>query len=270
MLCSSEPGKKNAPESASPLPSGRGTGGFSGSPDSLETFLQRLRDLCQDHGEGDGQNRASRIGLEAQSARALAGEFGILKVAPFAWAEIKAQIPESQIGSEHFVEQAESRHRIAKVTIPPDFGRTPAVRSHQAVNLRGEPGIREEIEFVPATPLEYLERWLLANEVFGDDARLASVIEWPNGELSFGITQPQYHGMPAEQRDIELYFRAAGWTRLKDPSGHLVFYNYAFQVIAIDAAGRNCYLTHGALQPFDVILCRPGPELEGFLRIYPD
>jgi hypothetical protein len=142
-----------------------------------------------------------------------------LRVAPFAWAEIKAQIPESQIGSEHFVEQAESRHRIAKVTIPPDFGRTPAVRSHPAVNLRGEPGIREEIEFVPATPL--------------------------------------------------VYFRAAGWTRLNDPSGHLVFYNYAYQVRAIDAAGRNCYLTDGELQPFDVILCRPGPELEEFLRIYP-
>jgi hypothetical protein len=50
----------------------------------------------------------------------------------------------------------------------------------------------------------------LANEVFGDDARLASVIEWPDGNLSFGITQPQYHGAPAEQRDIEFYFHAPG------------------------------------------------------------
>lgn len=168
------------------------------------------------------------------------------------------------------MEQSEPRQRIAKVTIPPDFGRTPAVRQHRVVNLRGDSGIREEIEFVPATPLEYLERWSLANEVFDDDVRLASVIEWPDGALSFGITQPQYHGEPAEPRDIERYFRAAGWTRLNDPSGHLVFYNYAFQVIAIDAASRNCYLTDGELQPFDVILCRPGPELEEFLRIYPD
>jgi hypothetical protein len=153
-----EPGKKNAQESTRPFPSRGKGGGFGGSPDSIETFLQRLRDLCQDHCEGDGQDRASRIRLEAQSARALAGELGILKVAPFAWAEIKAQIPESQIGSEHFVEQAESQYRIAKVTIPPDFGRIPAVHSHPAVHLRGEPGIREEIEFVPAAPIEYLER----------------------------------------------------------------------------------------------------------------
>jgi len=72
------------------------------------------------------------------------------------------------------------------------------------------------------------------------------------------------------KRDIESFFRVAGWMRLTDPSGHLVFYNYAFQVIAIDAVGRNCYLTNGELQPFDVILCHPGPELEEFLRIYPE
>lgn len=123
---------------------------------------------------------------------------------------------------------------------------------------------------MPATPLEYLERWSLSNEVFGDDVQLASLVEWPDGSLSFGVTQPQYHGAPAHPRDIERFFREAGWTRLTDPSGHLVFYNYAFQVIAIDAVGRNCYLTNGELQPFDVILCHPGPELEKFLRIYPE
>jgi hypothetical protein len=111
---------------------------------------------------------------------------------------------------------------------------------------------------------------MLANEHFGDDVRLASVIEWPDKALSFAITQPQYHGEPAEPRDIEHFFLDGGWTLLRDPCRqHLVFFNYAFQVIAIDAASRNCYLTDGELQPFDVILCRPGPELEEFLRIYP-
>jgi len=143
------------------------------------------------------------------------------------------------------------------------------VRVFEVPNLRGEASLRQVLEFVPASPVEYLDRWLNSNDLFNDDVRLEFVAEWSDGAISFGISQPQYHGEPAESRDIERYFCDAGWTRLKDPSGHIVFFNYAFQVIAIDAASRNCYLTDGELQPFDVILCRPGPELEEFLRIYP-
>ena len=82
--------------------------------------------------------------------------------------------------------------------------------------------------------------------------------------MSFGISQPQYHGAPAEYRDIERCFSEAGWTRLKDPSGHVIFFNYAFGVMAIDAERRNCYLTDGQLQPFDVILCRPDAAMQAF------
>ena len=49
-----------------------------------------------------------------------------------------------------------------------------------------------------------------------------------------------------------------------------MFFNYAFQVLAIDALPRNCYLRDGNLLPFDVILCRPDAELEGVLRLYPE
>jgi hypothetical protein len=87
--------------------------------------------------------------------------------------------------------------------------------------------------------------------------------------VSFGITQPQYHGVPAEPREIEAFFHQAGWNRLNDPSGHAVFFNYAFGVMAIDAERRNCYLNDGGLQPFDVILCEPDESLERYLGIYP-
>lgn len=58
--------------------------------------------------------------------------------------------------------------------------------------------------------------------------------------------------------------------RLKDPSAHVIFFNHAFRVMAIDAERRNCYLTDGQLQPFDVILRTPDEEMAAFLRIYPD
>ncbi len=76
--------------------------------------------------------------------------------------------------------------------------------------------------------------------------------------------------MPASEWEIEAGFRADGWTPLRDPGGqHRLFYHHAWQVLAIDALPRNCYIRDGALQPFDVILCRPDEELERYLAIYP-
>lgn len=117
---------------------------------------------------------------------------------------------------------------VGKPTIPPAFGLVPELRRHSLAVLRLDadaPHEREAIEFVPATPLEYLSRWLASNEILGDDVRLVSVIHWTGGMISFGITQPQYHGVPAEPREIEAFFHEAGWPRLNDPSGHAVFCN---------------------------------------------
>jgi len=177
------------------------------------------------------------------------------------------------LGTEHVVEFSHDRSRVGKLTIPPAFGLVPKVLEHPVVNLRDEPGLkptRQAIEFLHATPLEYLERWIAANDVFGDDVRLTSVVEWADGQVSFGISQPQYHGEPAPPREINRYFEASGWTRITDPgnSGHVLYFNYAFEVLAIDALPRNCYLHEGALLPFDVILCKPDEELERCLRLY--
>ena len=180
--------------------------GFSGSADSLETFLERLRDRCQDNGGCHGPDRAGRIQEQARCARALAVELGILKQSPYRWEEFRDSSTAVWMGSEHLVEFSPQSSRYAKTTIPPAFGLTPAVISLRVANLRADPNrpsSRQAIEFVLAAPLEYLERWQSSNDIFGDDVRLASVIEWPDGAVSFGITQPQYHGIPAEPRDIE-------------------------------------------------------------------
>lgn len=162
---------------------------------------------------------------------------------------------------------------MVKITIPPKFGLIPQVVRHPLVDLRspGAAGSRECIEFLPATPLEYLERWLAANEVFDDHVRLASVVRWADGQVSFAILQPQYHGEPASNDQIERYFGEASWTRIADPSKqHELYFNYAFGVLAIDALPRNCYLNENGLQPFDVILCRPDACMEKHLDLYPD
>lgn len=143
--------------------------------------------------------------------------------------------------------------------------------SSPRANLRDDPlvpAFKQQLEFIHATPLEYLERWMAANEVFEDDVRLTSVVEWSDGCISLSISQPQYHGEPATPREIESFFTAAGWTRIPDDSGHLLFFNYAFNVLAIDALPRNCYIKDGNLLPFDVILCHPDESIQDFLKLY--
>lgn len=160
-----------------------------------------------------------------------------------------------------------------KITIPPRFGLIPQVVSHPIVNLRGDKSAystRQAIEFLPATPVEYLSRWIAANDVYRDRVKLHSVVQWADGNVSFVISQPQYHGKPATPREIEHFFESSGWTRLPEVSGHMLFFNYAFQVLAIDALPRNCYLHEGSLLPFDVILCHPDEPLERLLKLYPD
>lgn len=174
-------------------------------------------------------------------------------------------------GTEHLVEFDDEIGRVVKITVPPKFGLIPAVISTSRANIRDDPAIpafRQQIELIQATPLEYLERWIAANEVFDDDVRLTSVVEWSDGLISFSISQPQYHGEAATPREIEDFFIAAGWKRILDDSGHLLFYNCAFEVLAIDALPRNCYIKDGNLLPFDVILCHPNSALQDFLKLY--
>lgn len=163
---------------------------------------------------------------------------------------------------------------VAKLTKPPGFGLIPTVVSHRRINLRCDPSIpefRHCIEFVRATPFEYLTRWRLSNEVFGDEVELIQVIEWSDGSVSFAVTQPQYHGTPADDREIERFFREGGWASIPDPAReHELFFNYAFNVLAIDAVPRNCYVCDDRLLPFDVILCEPVEDLEKYLRLYPE
>ena len=247
----------------------------SGQADMLKAFHDRLRDLCAENGEGAWQTRRQCIEGQAKQVRIAADEIGILSRADIRWEEHHLFEPDLYLGSEHIVELSPERGRVGKLTFPGTFGLMPVVLELPAINLRGDPSLpttRRTIEFVPATPLEYLCRWLDANALFGDDVLLTSVVEWADGQLSFGITQPQYDGEPAPLREIETFFEAAGWTHIPDPAGadgHLLFFNYAWSVLAIDALPRNCFIHEGQLLPFDVILCRPDAAMEELLSLYP-
>lgn len=237
----------------------------------LKAFYERLRNLCADDRSGAGKTREQEIADQTEHLRALAHEFGILKIQKIAYNDFRSIVGEDlNEGTEHFIELEPQIGRVSKITIPGKFGLIPQVKHHESVHSTG---VRKALEFAAATPLEYLTRWLDANEIFSDDVHLETIVEWADGSLSFGITQPQYHGHPASLREIEAFFTASHWTRIHDPSepgGHIIFYHYGYSTLAVDALPRNCYIHEGNLLPFDVILCRPDQELEEFLTLYPE
>ena len=227
----------------------------------IDALLGRLRDHGGADGPDAGDGRDRRIEAEARALVAEARELGCLIEAAGSFPNDASESPFA--GTEHCVEPDFEAGHYAKITRPPGFGLVPFV--NRLPVLRADPskpsGWRDSLEFREATPTEYLVRWAASNLVFGDDVRLASVVVWEDRAVSIVVTQPAYHGVPAEMRDIERYFLEAGWERLREPDGHLVFYNFAFGVIAVDAAPRNCYINAGGLQPFDVILCEPDDAL---------
>lgn len=239
----------------------------------LKAFHDRLRDLCAYDVEGHGLRGTRALEWQTQRTRSLADEFGILKVADFSWADWRESDPDVKYGSEHIFEFFPEDGHVRKTTIPGRFGLMPyvALRPKIALHEAVHPfGNRKSLETRPGTPLEYLGRWLGANAVFNDAVELASVVEWADGRVSFVITQPQYDGEPASEADIISYFETSGWKWIADPTtdGHLLFFNYAWGLLAFDAIRRNCFLHDASLMPFDVIVCRPDEELTDFLCLY--
>lgn len=85
---------------------------------SLAAFFERLRDLCQDHGDCDGQDRADRIRAQTEQAVTLAAELGILKQSVVTWDDFLESCPEARVGTEHWVEFDAQAGLVGKTTIP--------------------------------------------------------------------------------------------------------------------------------------------------------
>lgn len=142
----------------------------------------------------------------------------------------------------------EASQRYFKATFPGRFGFT--------VIALPELGL----ELVPATPLEYLERWLLQNSLFGDDVRLEGIASEDVG-LTVLISQPNITGDAATPDEIEafmrqLWFQPLTGTSLGGP-GALGFYRDLDEVAAFDAHPGNFVKDQaGVILPIDLILVR--------------
>jgi len=216
--------------------------------------------------QGLGETVARALGERADSDEGFGGveEESFLKQwfrdngALFTEEEWGSLSPRTSDTSEHEVRYRIADHRAIKRTWPGTFGNLPAL-----VDGRWQPA--------PATPREYLHRWVLQNELFGDDVRLeggmlssgpSMVIGMPPDGLSLVISQPwldaadsriphpQEFEISAHLRDrgFEPLFRSLyGWRHLNEG------------IIVLDAKPDNFISTADGILPIDLLIAQIYP-----------
>jgi hypothetical protein len=122
------------------------------------------------------------------------------------------------------------------------------------------------LELTSGTPLEYLERLLLQNALFGDSVQLEGVATEENGTVIL-TSQPNIEGSPITADDMltfmsKLWFQPLRGLSLGRP-GALAFYRDLDEIAAFDAHPGNFVKDEsGIVLPIDLVLLRATDELQ--------
>ncbi len=102
-----------------------------------------------------------------------------------------------------------------------------------------------------ASPISYLERWHLHNELFGDSVRFLGALE-EGGEIRLVIEQPAIRGEPATLEQIHAFFAGSGWQRFT-VNGDIAYFDPERRVAISDTHRGNLILMEdGLLAPIDL------------------
>ena len=139
-------------------------------------------------------------------------------------------------GNEHQVWFRQESNTYLKVTWPDFFGMLVAYRSDEDPR---------------ASPIGYLERWQLHNDIFGDGVQFLGVLE-DAGKLRMVITQPAIEGVPATLDQIDDFFRHSGWRKFSI-AGDIAYFDPNRNVVISDTHRGNIILmADGLLAPIDL------------------
>lgn len=146
-----------------------------------------------------------------------------------------------------------------KATYPGRYGFT-------VILVNGQPTLTH------ALPAEYLERLLLANQIFDDDIRLVGVTRESEG-LVVVTTQPTIVGEACSAEEMIAYFNARRFSLMPGfTAGHrgsLSFYRDLDQVEVFDAHPANFLRDRdGVILPIDAVLLRADEDLAAALEAF--
>lgn len=123
---------------------------------------------------------------------------------------------------EHEVIFDEANQHFIKITLPGMYGNTLRFRDG-AVGLG------------PATPLEYLDRWALSNELFEDEASVLGLVQ-SNAGVRLAVSQPFVFGQRPERDEINDFMMGLGFARVRDTN---LFFDFNRDLLVGDAHPGN-------------------------------
>jgi hypothetical protein len=168
-------------------------------------------------------------------------------------------------GEEHLVWEASPHDRYVKLTRANQFGLT--VAAEWFIDEE-----KDEAELKPAlrggTPLEYLERLLLHNAVFGDSIELLGIID-KRKALHVITAQPEIRGTAASTARIVGFMRSLGFALLPEIAigrlGAVSFFRESDGIAAFDCHPANFLSAGDDLFPIDTLLVPAGEDLRSAL-----
>ena len=178
--------------------------------------------LLADLGTSDGTNVPQRIRQEAQSVVSWARDSNRL-LDPRRFGRLAARYPQLGGQSEHTVFHIQSKNRVIKFTLPPNFG-------------------------AQSEAIAYLNNLEAANHVFGDDILLHGVLETKHGP-ALVTSQPFITGDVPTLEEVASWFEANGY----HSKGHNRWKNDATGAEIADAhVGNLIKIEDGELVPIDL------------------
>jgi len=144
--------------------------------------------------------------------------------------------PPDDEGNEHQVWFHTDSQTYLKATWPDFFGLLVVHPAHE------EP---------KASPVAYLERWHLHNELFGDEVMFLGALRSSSG-LRLLIRQPAIAGTPATDEQIRRFFTDSGWLPFVI-GGNFAFFDPERRIVISDTHRGNLILMDdGLLAPIDL------------------
>jgi hypothetical protein len=196
----------------------------------LKAHVEELRSRCE--AASRVQGGSTYFHEELAIFRDYAAEFGFVLQDPPA----ELSRPPDDEGNEHQVWFDEASRSYLKATWPDFFGLLVIHRPHEEHK---------------ASPIAYLERWHLHNELFGDQVIFLGAFQAVGG-LRLLIRQPAIAGTPATDEEIQRFFTDSGW-RPFVIEGNTAFFDPERQIVISDTHRGNIILMDdGLLAPIDL------------------
>lgn len=213
--------------------------------DLVRAALDFLRGVPSPSGEASWPPTLAR---QKEDLRQWAGSLGLLLSF--------SNIPSKSVrgGQEHDLFHDLATDRYFKITRNGVFGLSPGIE----LALVSSSQEARRFHLWEASPLEYLERLHLQNQLVPGLNSLEGVIVQPDDDMALVTSQPRFDIVPVTTAEIDIWFSSLGFTKITAAS----YYRHDDNLGVFDAHEKNLVRAGDLLIPFDVIPCHP---VGGFL-----